>query len=188
VYCRQPDSSAPNLNFGVDHYKPKSIPRFANLVCDYQNLYYCCGNCNSRKNNDWPLDEKTGPYIVNPCDYEMATHLRFNAQTGQVEARTSHGKHTEELLQLNDDTVVKYRLSTLTTVRLYTTEIEHQEQQLKVLALRLKAGTLSQVQYDAAELAINQDLADLRHTLQAQTGQLPSPHLQKKRLGVSLIS
>lgn len=81
VYCRQPDSSAPNLNFGVDHYRPKGIPRFASLICDYANLYYCCGNCNSRKNNDWPFDEKAGPYVVNPCDHEMAAHLRFDAKT-----------------------------------------------------------------------------------------------------------
>ena len=31
VYCQQPDSSAPNLNFGVDHYRPKGNRR-------------CCGS------------------------------------------------------------------------------------------------------------------------------------------------
>lgn len=187
VYCRQPDSSAPNLNFGVDHYRPKGIPRFASLVCDYENLYYCCGNCNSRKSNNWPLDEDVGPCVVNPCDYEMATHLRFNAKTGRVEARSLHGKHTEELLQLNDDTVVQYRLGTLTTVRLYVEEIDQQERQLKALAGKLRAGTISQTQYDAEEQHINQDLDCLCHTLKKQTGELPLPPLPKTRLGVSLI-
>jgi uncharacterized protein (TIGR02646 family) len=188
VYCRQPDSSAPNLNFGVDHYRPKGIHRFASLVCEYKNLYYCCGSCNSRKNNDWPVDEKIGPYVVNPCDYDMAAHLRFNARTGKIEARTPHGKHTEELLQLNDDSVVQYRLGTLTTVRLYTMEIQQLEHQLKAIAGLLKAGTISQLQYDAEVQAVNQELTGLRHTLQAQTGELPLPPLRKKRLGVSLIS
>ena len=187
VYCRQPDSSAPNLNFGVDHYRPKGIPRFASLVCDYENLYYCCSNCNSRKNNDWPLDETVGPYVVDPCDYEMAAHLRFNAKTGKVEARTPHGKHTEELLQLNDDAVVQYRLGTLTTVRLFAAEIEQQERQLKALTGQLRAGKISQTQYDAEEQAINQDLADLRHILKSHTGELPLPPLRKKRFGVSLV-
>jgi len=188
VYCRQPDSSAPNINFGVDHYKPKGIPRFSSLVCDYKNLYYCCGNCNSRKNNYWPQDESIGPYVVNPCDYEMAKHLRFNANTGRIEYRTLHGKHTEELLQLNDDAVVQYRLGTLKTVRLYTAEIQQLEYQLKAIVGLLKAGTISQAQCDAEVQAINQELACLRYTLQAQTGELPLPPLRKIRLGVSLIS
>jgi hypothetical protein len=187
VYCRQPDSSAPNLNFGVDHYRPKSIPRFASLVCNYENLYYCCGNCNSRKNNDWPLDEKVGPYIVNPCDHAMAAHLRFDAKTGKVVARTPYGEHTEELLQLNDNAVVQYRLSTLTTVRLFSAEIDQLEHQLKALAGQLQAGTVSQTEYEVEEQNINQDLADLSYTLQTHTGQLPLPPLRKMRLGVSLI-
>lgn len=188
VYCRQPDSSAPNLNFGVDHYRPKSIARFANLVCDYENLYYCCSNCNSRKNNDWPLDEKAGPYVVNPCDHEMAAHLRFNSKTGQVETRTPYGKHTEELLQLNDDAVVQYRLSTLTTVRLFAKEIELLEDQLKSLAGQLRNGTILQAQYDTEEQDINQDLTRLHHTLQTHTGKLPLPPLREKRLGISLMN
>lgn len=187
VYCRQPDSSAPNLNFGVDHYRPKGIPRFASLVCDYENLYYCCGNCNSRKSNDWPDDEKLGPYVVNPCDHEMAAHLRFNAKTGEVEARTFYGKHTEELLQLNDDAVVQYRLGTLTTVRLLAAEIEQQELQLNEIAGQLKAGLISQAEYDAEEQAISQDLIGLRHTLRAHKGELPLTPLRKNRLGISLI-
>lgn len=187
VYCRQPDSSAPNLNFGVDHYKPKGIPRFANLVCDYENLYYCCGNCNSRKNNDWPLDEKLGPYVVNPCDHEMAAHLRFNAKTGKVEARTPYGEHTEELLQLNDDARVQYRLGTLATVRVFTAEIEQQELLLKAVAGKLKAGLITQAEYGAEEQAISEDLACLRYTLQAHIGELPLPPLRKTRLGISLI-
>ncbi|MEC4749570.1 hypothetical protein [Methylomicrobium sp. Wu6] len=177
----------PNLNFGVDHYKPKGIPRFAKLVCDYENLYYCCGNCNCRKNNDWPLDEKLGPYVVNPCDHEMAAHLRFNAKTGKVEARTPYGEHTEELLQLNDDARVQYRLGTLATVRVFTAEIEQQELLLKAVAGKLKAGLITQAEYDAEEQAISEDLACLRHTLQAHIGELPLPPLRKTRLGISLI-
>lgn len=187
VYCRQPDSSAPNLNFGVDHYRPKSIPRFANLVRDYDNLYYCCGNCNSRKNNDWPLDEKLGPYVVNPCDHGMAAHLRFNSKTGKVEARTPYGKHTEELLQLNDDALVQYRLGTLTTVRLLTAEIEQQELQLKAVAKQLKANLITQAEYATEEQAINDDLTSLRYTLQAHKGEVPLSPLRKTRLGITLI-
>ncbi len=185
VYCRQPDSSAPNLNFGVDHYRPKGIPRFASLVCNYENLYYCCGNCNSRKSDDWPVDENIGPFVVNPCDYEMASHLRFVASTGRVDSRTAYGKHTEELLQLNDDIRVQYRRYTLKIVSLFIIEIEKMERQLKALTTLLKEGKISQTQFDAEEQDINQDIADLRHTLQSQTGDLPLSPLRMKRLGVS---
>lgn len=118
----------------------------------------------------------------------MAVHLRFDARTGKIEARTPHGKHTEELLQLNDDALVQYRLGTLTTVRLYTAEIQQLEHQLKAIAELLKTDTISQAQYDAEVQAVNKELTGLCHTLQAQTGELPLPPLRKIRLGVSLIS
>jgi hypothetical protein len=184
VYCRQPDSSAPNLNFGVDHYKPKGIPRFAKLDCTYDNLYYCCGSCNSRKNSYWPLDEKLGPYIVNPCDYEMTAHLRFDCRTGRVEPRSPHGKHTEELLHAT----VQYRIGTLRTVRLYSEEIEKLESLLKAVAVLLRNGKISLNDYNVEALSICQDIAEARYTMQAHTGELPLPPLKKQRMGVTLLS
>ena len=118
VYCRQPDTSAPNLNFGADHYRPKSLRKFAHLVVAYSNLYYCCGSCNSRKGNDWPVDEGKGPFVVNPCDFQMTKHLRFDASTGRVQPHGLDGGHTEELLQLNDPASLDYRLNALRQVRL----------------------------------------------------------------------
>lgn len=187
VYCRQPDSSAPNLNFGVDHYRPKGIARFANLVCSYANLYYCCGDCNSRKNNYWPPDEKAGPYVVNPCDHEMAAHLRFDKTTGRVETRTPDGIHTEELLQLNDEALVKYRQSTLSTVNLYLAEIKRLERQQKAIARKLRLGEISQQTHDAEVLAISQAIAGARDTVQMCTGERPLPPLRKQRLGVTVL-
>jgi uncharacterized protein (TIGR02646 family) len=187
VYCRQPDSSAPNLNFGVDHYRPKGIARFADLVCSYANLYYCCGDCNSRKNNDWPLDEKAGPYVVNPCDHEMAAHLRFDKTTGRVETRTPDGVHTEELLQLNNEASVKYRLSTVRTVNLYLIEIEKLKSQQKAIARKLRSGEISQQVHDAEVQAISQEIADARDTVQMHTGEVPLPPLRKQRLGVTVL-
>ena len=109
VYCRQPDSTVPNLNFGVDHYRPSS--KFPQLLRDYSNLFYCCGSCNSRKRQYWPLNEKVGPYIVDPCGYKMADHLRFDPHTGKIEHKGPHGKHTVDLLQLNDAALVTFRKS-----------------------------------------------------------------------------
>ncbi|MGN6085410.1 hypothetical protein [Trinickia sp.] len=181
VYCRQPDSSAPNLNFGVDHYRPKGLSRFASLVCDYANLFYCCGNCNSRKNDDWPLDERAGPFVVNPCDHEMAAHLWFDGDTGRMEPRTTNGRHTEELLQLNDDAVVQYRRSTLRLVRLCLSDIASIQMQRKEIGKKLRKGQLSQADYDAEHQALSQDEVDATCVLHELTGQLPLPPLSKPR-------
>ena len=179
VYCRQPDSSAPNLNFGVDHYRPKGDPRFANLVCAYNNLFYCCGSCNSRKTNYWPIDERAGPYIVNPCDHEMATHLRFDKNTGRIEPKDdTHGKYTEELLQLNDSETVQYRLGVLTIVRLLSREIDNLQAELKTVDQEFRAGHISQAKRDQVVQLINIDLAEVRKTVSAQTGELPLPRLR----------
>lgn len=188
VYCRQPDCSAPNLNFGVDHYRPKGIPRFANLVCEYENLYYCCGTCNSRKSDYWPLDEKQGPFVVAPCEHEMATHLRFNGATGLVEYRTVEGEHTVDLLQLNDSAVVQWRLGTLRTVRMYATEIEKQSSLLKAAGRLLREGKISQAQFDDDAKSIQEELEELRRIMQSFTGELTLPSLPKQRLGVSLLA
>lgn len=118
----------------------------------------------------------------------MAANLRFDSNTGQVLARTPDGKYTEELLQLNDDDIVQYRLGALRTIRLFNNEIKAQELQLKKIAKQLRAGQISQTQYNAEEQSINSDLNLLRHTLQTISGELPLPPLRKHRLGVSLVA
>jgi hypothetical protein len=116
----------------------------------------------------------------------MASHLRFDTKTGRVESRTFDGKHTQELLQLNDDTLVQYRLNTVKLVSRFTEEIHLQKSLLKALAIKLNIGEISQIQYDTEEHAIEQELTYLCAIVQAQTGDLPSPSLPKNRLGISL--
>ena len=188
VYCRQPDSSSPNLNFGVDHYRPKGIARFSSLLCSYDNLYYCCGSCNSRKNDYWPLDEKTGPLIVAPCEHEMASHLRFNSTNGTVDSRTPEGKYTEELLQLNDVATVQYRLGTLRTVNMYLSEIEKHESQAKAVKRLFRDRKISQMQFDEEIASMMSELDQLRRTMQSCSGELPLPALPKQRFGVTLLA
>lgn len=188
MYCRQPDSSAPNLNFGVDHYRPKSIPRFAGLLCAYNNLYYCCGACNSRKNNDWPLDEKAGPFVVNPCDFSMAEHLRFNSVNGIVETKTAYGVHTEYLLQLNDDASVQYRLGVLRTVKLYNAEIASLNVDIDEIKAWYKSGKIGVDEYNRELAGIENELKGLIYTLQSHTGQLPLPTSIKKKFNVPLVA
>ncbi|WP_130025025.1 hypothetical protein [Pandoraea sp. XY-2] len=179
VYCRQPDSSAVNLNFGVDHYRPKGLPQFAALVCTYTNLYYCCGSCNSRKNDDWPIDETTGQFVVNPCDFKMADHLRYDSTSGRISARTDYGQHTVNLLQLNDPNSVEYRLNVAFTVDILAKTIADIDVEIKEVGIDFDAQILSA----ADRSRILEDLDRKRRravsSLQAHTGTTPLP-LQRK--------
>lgn len=182
VYCREPDSYSTNLNFGVDHYRPQS--RFPTLVCSYENLFYCCGNCNSRKSQDWPADEANGPYVVNPCDHLMASHLRFNAELGTMEARTPWGEHTQKLLQLDDPATVAFRKSCLLNATLCEREIATLNKRLLALRKKLAKHQISQSDHDAAVAEFQADLAATTELLNAVTGATPLPALPRRRMGV----
>ncbi|WP_449490932.1 hypothetical protein [Caballeronia sp. M23-90] len=188
VYCRQPDSSAPNINMGVDHYRPKGIPQFAALVRDWTNLYYCCGACNSRKNNYWPSDESKGPFIVNPCDFEMGAHLRYDSKTGLVEIhnQSKDGEWTRDLLQLNDDATIKYRKATQKTIALFDKSISEALRELAEIQTLLQNQKITQAQYDLDKSAIQGELDDLRETRARFTGELPLAPLRAQRAGVAL--
>lgn len=188
VYCRQPDSSAPNLNFGADHYRPKSIPRFDKLICSYANLFYCCGACNSRKTDYWPPDEKLGPYVVNPDDYEMASHLWFDAATGRVEYRSAHGKHTQELLQLNEPATVQYRLNALLTVRILRAEIEAVRNDIARVNKVFQKGAISLFDRDKAVAELQEEVSAVTLALNAQIGLSPLPPLKKQKFGIKLTT
>ncbi len=106
VYCCLPDCRRED-SFGVDHYRPRS--RFPELECEYSNLFYACSACNRRKGAFWP-DERQwsqGLFIPNPCDFTMSDHLRFEGT--RVEALSSAGQFTEEILLLNDERDILYR-------------------------------------------------------------------------------
>lgn len=188
VYCRQPDSSAPNLNYGVDHYRPKGIKKFANLLCDYQNLYYCCGSCNSRKNNYWPTDEISGPFVVNPCEHEMAKHLSFNARTGEVEPKSPHGIQTEKLLQLNEPATVSYRRQTLKAIESLTRDIAEQEQLEIDLSKLLTENRIDQATFDQEVAEVRFEIDMLRNCLMGFSGTAPLRSLKKQRQGIVLLS
>jgi uncharacterized protein (TIGR02646 family) len=186
VYCREPDTYSRNLNFGVDHYRPKSIPRFATLECDYTNLYYCCSSCNSRKKADWPADEANGPYVVNPCDHQMADHIRFNAQNGEMEVRDAWGAHTRDLLQLNEPQTVSLRKSHLHIARLCGQEVADLAKQLKALQKQLAKGQIAQATYAAEAQALQSDISAASQLLDVVIGGTPLDPLRKTRLGVQV--
>ena len=106
IYCRQPEFF--NLaGFGVEHYKPKE--KFPELEWEYDNLFYACNCCNSRKGESWPTETqlRNNVFVPNPCEHIMFEHLKFAG--AKVEIRSKTGIYTDELLDFNDDVSVNFR-------------------------------------------------------------------------------
>jgi hypothetical protein len=107
VYCRLPDGIKGQDNFGIDHYRPRSLlPQLKNI---YSNLFYACNACNRRKKDYWPsIAEMTaGRFIPNPCDHVMFQHLRYRGP--RVEPHSAAGRVADRKLMFNDDDSVQYR-------------------------------------------------------------------------------
>lgn len=90
--------------FEIDHFRPqRGTYGRPDLVAEYTNLYWSCGECNSKKGEVWPSpdDESQGFCYIDPCtpegDHEK--HWRFH-RDGSLEALTLSGEYTEEKLLL----------------------------------------------------------------------------------------
>lgn len=125
--------------------------------------------------------------MLNPCDHDMAAHIRFDAATGRMEPRSSNGQHMEELLQLNDPASVEYRLGALTIIRVLESELRSQQELLRALEKKRASGQISQEDYAEAHDIAVQEIEGLRRTVQAQSGTLPLPPLRKGRGSIQLL-
>ena len=103
VYCRKSDTLEDVGGFHVEHYRPKN--QFKHLETDYENLFYSCAACNRFKDTYW--SDASEKRIVNPCDYIMSHHLKF--EKNEVASLSEPGKTTLDILRLNSDESIKYR-------------------------------------------------------------------------------
>lgn len=65
-------------NMTIDHFRPKA--NFPNLLSEYANLYYCCGECNTYKGDRWPSDMELadGFRFIDVCAEDSFDHLAFD--------------------------------------------------------------------------------------------------------------
>ncbi|RZK25037.1 MAG: hypothetical protein EOO43_06530, partial [Flavobacterium sp.] len=115
-----------------DHFRPKSGARglekeFSNdhywwLTYEWNNLYYCCQNCNQYKSSWFPVEgaraEIATKYediiglekalLIDPCVDQPEEHLTYNEQ-GEVDFLTAKGKTTIEIIKLNRSGLVEAR-------------------------------------------------------------------------------
>jgi len=103
AYCHIPELRyGPSRNFTVDHFRPKSNPKFRKLICAYSNLYYVCQDCNSSKGSTWPQPkiQAQGFRFLDPCLDDLTDHWRVGPD-GSLEPRTTEGEYMVARVQLN---------------------------------------------------------------------------------------
>ncbi len=119
VYCLERERWYPSGHaaFGVDHVQPKTNPKNASLLCNYENLVYACNRCNSVK-QDWLL--------LDPCGTALAEHVRV-ADHGSILAFTAEGAKLVEHLGLNKSPQPMIRQRCLRIVRLFQAQPRNSE-------------------------------------------------------------
>lgn len=120
----------------------------------------------------------------------MASHLRYNSKTCEVEVHnsSSHGEWTIELLKLNDDDVVRYRQLTQVTIAALDFYIKAALAELATLKAELAGGEISQAEYDADATEIMSELEDCRRARASHCGETPLPKLKAQRFNVPLTT
>lgn len=119
-----------------DHFRPKggargldkefSTDHYWWLTYEWNNIYLSCSRCNQYKSTWFPVEGERIPLktpydeiiyhekalLVDPCIDKPEEHLIFNEQGG-IEAISSKGKTTIEILKLNRSELVSARLEVL---------------------------------------------------------------------------
>lgn len=94
----------------IEHLRPRSVPRFEHLECEYSNLLYSCPVCNTYKGRDWPSDNpvEDGRGYPDPCMVDYDDHIRL-LPNYRVEGLTNVGRYLVRRLRLNRLQLVKVR-------------------------------------------------------------------------------
>lgn len=107
AYCRMTEAEAQAIRFTIDHYEPQNAR--PDLVNIYDNLMYCCDECNTRKGDRCPPpDARTrGIRFFRPdTDY---WHEHFKKQGYRLEKVSNVGGFSIDALDLNRAALRKLR-------------------------------------------------------------------------------
>ena len=97
----------------MDHHRPQGGPYGRpDLVSVYENLYWCCNECNSLKGDTWPSPQQyaAGQRFLDPCqpDGDHELHWRVEAD-GTLTPLTDVGEYTIAHLVLDREGLVYHR-------------------------------------------------------------------------------
>ncbi|HVV86158.1 MAG TPA: retron system putative HNH endonuclease [Kofleriaceae bacterium] len=104
----------------IDHFQPKTDPRFVHLVCDWRNLFIACMQCNKAKGARWQ------PSLLRPDDGEFTfeRYFQYRFDTGELQPNEvasqedqERARTTIEILGLNRAGACKVRKWTIQRLR-----------------------------------------------------------------------
>lgn len=100
--------------------------------------------------------------------------------------RSKFGEYTEELLQLNEETQLEFRKTTLHLLRMATKELASLIDQSTQLKKSLNQNLITQKDHDDAASEISDEIKATQILIQNYTGKKPLPPLKNKRFGIAL--
>ncbi|MFD0932230.1 HNH endonuclease [Psychroflexus salinarum] len=112
VYCAIDENPCGGYDhFHVEHFRPKSLKSFQNLLKDFENLFYACAICNRFKSNDWPNDPVKDHSVVsyadpNETDYNELFNIHEN---GKICGNFVASKYMIEKINLNRPQLINER-------------------------------------------------------------------------------
>ena len=111
VYCNIHENHWGGIDhYHIDHFRPKSIPKFAKLENDILNLFYACPICNRFKSNDWPADPDLNKVsYADPSQTDYNTIFEFDKVKSTLIGKHVASKYMIERLYLNRPQLVYER-------------------------------------------------------------------------------
>jgi hypothetical protein len=99
AYCSMSEAEAQAIRFTIDHYEPKKTR--PDLVNEYDNLMYCCDECNIRKGDRCPppTARANGHRFFRPDHDHWQEH--FQRSGLRLEAVSKIGTFTIDAIDLN---------------------------------------------------------------------------------------
>jgi hypothetical protein len=114
VYCdsHENENGGPR-HMNLDHFRPKSLPRFARLINDPGNLVWTCAGCNGLKGNKWP-DENSDDCIIGNIGFvepfSENYKIYFDIQSdGSLKSKKAPAEYMIAVLALNRPSKRKIR-------------------------------------------------------------------------------
>jgi uncharacterized protein (TIGR02646 family) len=110
AYCERPEKAIGGTSHcEIDHFKPRGVA--PDLVAVYDNLYYCCRACNSRKSEKWSSkdDLNKGRRFSNPCKEDFYETHCVEIPDGSLRFSTECGRYTRDAIFLNRAELIEWR-------------------------------------------------------------------------------
>ncbi len=114
----------------IDHFRPKSLVCFYQLVCDWENLFLICTACNSAKRDQWDeaMLRPDGP------EYYFERYFLYQTHNGKIVPNPAatkddqeRAKRTIEICDLNRTGICTARRRTVKEISKYCDDDEELE-------------------------------------------------------------